>query len=618
MEIIVETFDKYDFILHFSFVYVIINTSSYIIGDVMVNKLFKQMLLTQILSSMTVMLCMLVDSMMIGHFLGIDSMTAYGLSSPILLVFAALGCMISAGVQVVCGKTMGSGDKKGTNACYTASVVIIGAIALIGVAGVLLFTDQICILLGAGQPTPDNNVFFLTRDYLRGFIIGAPAFLVCQVMVPYMQISGNRTRLVVAVALMTVGDIIFDFLNVFLFKAGTFGMGLASSVSYFIAFFIGIVYFIRRSCVFKFKIKLLKISVCGKLAKAGIPTLINQISLVFLTLLLNKMLLGVGGNIAVAAYSTISTAGNICYSFSSGIAAVALTLSSIFYTDEDRSALRMTVKSMTMFGVSICGIVTIIVLAAAKPMVMMFLENPAAKDIAIEGFRIFVLSLVPCALNTCFKNYYQGIDHAKLSMTISVLQNFALTALSAFVLSRFAGIRGVWFGFITGECLTFLIVSIYVFYKNGEVSVSAKSYSLIPDDFGVKEENCLEFSITEPDKVKDASESSFEFCKDRGISNKMSSLIALCIEEMGNNITQHGFKKSNKEYIIDIRVMIKEGSPILRIRDNCENFDPVKYLELHRDDDDPTEHIGIKMVMKIVKSANYVNSIGLNNLTLTM
>ena len=58
--------------------------------DNMIKRLFKQMLLTQILSSMTVTLCMLIDSMMIGRFLGVDAMTAYGLASPVLLVFAAL------------------------------------------------------------------------------------------------------------------------------------------------------------------------------------------------------------------------------------------------------------------------------------------------------------------------------------------------------------------------------------------------------------------------------------------------------------------------------------------------------------------------------------------------
>ena len=57
----------------------------------MIRKIFRQLLVTQILSAMTVMVCMLVDSIMIGRFLGVDSMTAYGLANPILLLFAAFG-----------------------------------------------------------------------------------------------------------------------------------------------------------------------------------------------------------------------------------------------------------------------------------------------------------------------------------------------------------------------------------------------------------------------------------------------------------------------------------------------------------------------------------------------
>ena len=44
----------------------------------MIKKLFRQMLVTQIVSSMTVTLCMLIDSIMIGRFLGVDAMSAYG------------------------------------------------------------------------------------------------------------------------------------------------------------------------------------------------------------------------------------------------------------------------------------------------------------------------------------------------------------------------------------------------------------------------------------------------------------------------------------------------------------------------------------------------------------
>ena len=72
----------------------------------MIKKLFRQMLVTQIVSSMTVTLCMLIDSIMIGRFLGVEAMTAYGLASPLLLVFAALGSMIGTASSLIpiCGR----------------------------------------------------------------------------------------------------------------------------------------------------------------------------------------------------------------------------------------------------------------------------------------------------------------------------------------------------------------------------------------------------------------------------------------------------------------------------------------------------------------------------------
>ncbi|MBQ7069712.1 MAG: ATP-binding protein [Ruminococcus sp.] len=583
----------------------------------MIRKLFRQMLLTQILSSMTVMLCMLIDSIMIGRFLGIPSMSAYGYATPVLLVFAAMGAMISAGVQVMCGKTMGIGDKKGTNACFTASVVLTSAISLVGLLAVVLFTDPICVLLGAGGKGGENTeVFRLTKDYLRGFIIGAPAFMFAQVMVPYMQISGSRVRLVVAVAMMTVADVIFDLLNVFVIKGGTFGMGLASSLSYYVAFFIGILYFFKKDCIFRFKAKLISFKSCAQVIKDGVPTLINQVSLVLLTFVLNNLLKNVGGNIAVAAYSVITTAGNICYSFSSGIASVALMLSSIFFGDGDKTSLRKLVGTMCRYAVLICSVVTALVLVFASPLVLLFLEDKRAYGIAVVGLRIFVLSLVPCAINTSFKNYYQGIDHVKLTQTISVMQNFALTALSAFVLSRVFDLTGIWMGFLCGELLTLLFITIFVFVKNKKTELRSANFSLIDDDFGVPDEDCFEFSIVSKTEVAKASKECEMFCKAHGQSTRLSSLIALSIEEMTNNIIEHGFDKDRHENSIDIRLQIRDGEPILRIRDNCRHFDPVKYTELHSDED-PVSHIGIRMVMKLVKSANYVNSMGLNNLTLT-
>lgn len=584
----------------------------------MIRKVFRQMLVAQILSSMTVMICMLVDSLMIGRFLGVDSMTAYGLASPVLLVFAAVGSMLSAGVQVLCGKTMGSGDRDATNACFSASAVLALAISVIGVLLVLLFIQPICVLLGAGKPSADNAVFSLTRDYLRGFIVGAPFFIIAQISVPFLQISGNRSRLTIAVIVMTVSDILFDVLNVFAFEGGTLGMGLASSFSYVLAVVIGGAYFLKKNCMFKFRPRSVKPKLCCELFRAGIPTVVNSISVVLLVFTMNKILLEVGKNTAVAAYSVISTVSNFCYCFGSGTASVALLLSSIFYADEDKTSLRQLIKTMFRYVIILDLAVTAVVLLTAPYLVWLFLRaDPGSLSMAAFGLRIVALSLLPSGLNSCLKYYYQGVGHTGFTEAISVMQNFALPVLFAFLLSRPLQTTGVWLGFLCGESLTLLVIAVVVWFREKRIVFSVDAFSMLPKKFGVPEADCLELSVKNMEEATAASRQAEAFCVAHGESSRKSMLISLCVEEMVNNIVKHGFTKDNREHNVDLRILFKETTRVIRIRDNCVNFDPLLYLELHKADD-PAAHIGIRMVMQSVKSANYVNTLGLNNLTLVL
>ena len=581
----------------------------------MIKKLFRQMLFTQILSAMTVTLCMLIDSIMIGRFLGVNAMTAYGLATPLLLVFAAIGSMISAGVQVMCGKTMGCGDREATNGCFTVSVFLTAVVSAVGLVLVFAFTGPLAVLLGAERGT---EVYELTKGYMRGFIIGAPGFMAVQMLVPYMQISGSRSRLVSAVIAMTVADVGGDLVNVFVVKWSTFGMGLASSLSYYAALAIGIGYFFKKDCLFRFRPKLIKRRTCGELLKYGVPTVVNQISLVLLVFVYNKLLISVGGNTAVAAYSVISTMSNICYCFGGGCGSVALMLSSMFYSDSDRTSLRALIRTMTFWAVTLDVAVTAAVCAAATPIVGLFISDPAARELAATGLRLFSLSLLPCSLNTSFKNYYQGVGRSGFTQAISVMQNFALVAISAFIFSRFLGVDGVWLGYVSGETLTWLVICAVVFIRNKRVAVTADAFSLLPADFGVTEGEMMEAAITNDNEAVEASRRAAVFCREHGRTPKQSGMIALCVEEMVENIVKHGFRKTGgHDCRIDVRLLFKGDDCMIRIRDNCVNFDPVKYMELHRDDD-PFSHIGIRMVMKTVKEADYVNSLGLNNLRLVV
>ena len=583
----------------------------------MIKKLFRRMLLTQIISSMTVTVCMLIDSIMIGRFLGVDAMSAYGLATPLLLVFAAFGSLISSGVQVLCGKTIGRGDREGTDACYSVSLFLAVLISAAGLVLVLSFLDPFTSLLGAGAPDPGNPVFGLTKHYIIGFILGAPAFLSAQIMVPYMQIAGFRTRLVAAVAAMTVSDVVFDLLSVFVFHGGTFGMGLASTLSYYVAFGIGVGCFLKKDCIFRFRRKLIRFGVLKELLSYGVPTVINQISMVLLVFLFNRLLLSVEGTAAVAAYSVISTVGNICFCVGSGIGAVAMMLAAIFYGDRDRTSIRKLVGVMTGYAVLLDALVTAAVLLAAPLLVTLFLDPAGgAEALAVPGLRLFVLSLIPSSVNSSFKNYYQGVNRLRLAELISVLQNFLFPVLSALLFSRFWGVTGVWLGFVSGESLTLLTFSVIVWSHYRRISFSADAYSMLEPGFGIDGDRCFECTVESVEEAAAVSKRLNDFCRTNGLDRRTSGLIALCVEEMTVNIVLHGFPKDKRSHSIDVRFILEEEGRLLRIRDDCARFDPTEYLKLHRSED-PAAHIGLRMVMGMVKEADYVNSLGLNNLTLS-
>ena len=66
----------------------------------MIRKLVRQMLIAQVFSALTVSLCLLIDSIMIGRFLGEEAIAAYGLANPMLLAIGAVGSLLAAGIQV--------------------------------------------------------------------------------------------------------------------------------------------------------------------------------------------------------------------------------------------------------------------------------------------------------------------------------------------------------------------------------------------------------------------------------------------------------------------------------------------------------------------------------------
>lgn len=578
----------------------------------MIRKLIRQMLAAQIFSALTVSLCLLIDNIMIGRFLGVPAIAAYGLANPILLIIGALGTMLSAGVQVACGKSLGRGSQEETNAGYSSAIALTAGISLAFVVIVLALRSPLATWMGAGT---EGALFTDTRDYLTGFIFGAPASMGALILVPFLQMAGESTLLIVAVLSMTVADIGFDLLNVLVFHGGMFGMGLASSLSYYAALIIAAFYFCSKKCVFRFSFAGVTRQKIAELFTGGLPAVFNMASTVILIFVLNKILLVTGGAVAVAAYSVITTIGNASNCITTGIGGVSLTMSGILYHEEDRTGLREMLAVMTRYCVMLGLAVGVMLLICAPIFVALFIpEAGQARDLAVLGVRLYALGLIPCCFNNAMKNYYQGIGRAKLTEVTSLLEGAVFPALAAWLLSLPFGTVGVWFYFFCGEMLAVCFLGVLTRVKTGHAPWRGDAMLLLDDSFSVAPEDLMELDLQTIEDVTAAAKSVGDFCTAHGLGAVAANRIALCVEELGGNTVLHGFTKDEKPHHLLIRVLRKPDRCVIRFRDDCRAFDPVHYVPR----DESKDMLGIGLVLKLADEIRYTYSLNLNNLTVIL
>lgn len=577
----------------------------------MIRKLIRQMLTAQIFSALTVSLCLLIDSVIIGRFLGVEAIASYQLASPILLVIGALGSMLAAGIQVACSKSLGRGSQEETNAGYSSAVALTLGISVPLMLAVLIFSSPIATIMGAGR---DGTLFDQTQSYLIGFIIGAPASMGALILVPFMQMAGQNKLLIAAVLGMTVSDIGLDLMNALVFHGGMFGMGLASSISYYVALLVGCGYFLSKKCMFRFSLHLVTKKKIAELFRSGVPAVFNMASSVILIFLLNKILLGTGGSDAVAAYSVLNSIGNSANCIATGIGGVSLTLAGILYNEEDRSGLESVMKQLFRDSVILGLAVGAVLVIFAPAFVRLFVPQAGAvQTMATLGVRLFAAGLIPCCINSALKNAYQVTGRETLTEGISLLGGAFFPALAAFVLSRFWGTTGIWFYFVAGQLIMLLTICLYIRclaktppWKNG-------AYLLLKDDLIVPKEDVLEADIHTLQEMETVVREAESFCLAHGESARISSRIALCIEEMASNTILHGFKKDNKPHHLSVRVLHKKDGWVVRFRDDCRAFDPVHYIPREGKD-----ALGIRLTLAIAQDASYIYSLNLNNLTLKL
>lgn len=579
--------------------------------------LFRRAMLTMLIAELSGAVTAVIDSMLTGRFLGGVALAAFGLGGPYFSVASIVSGVLMVGSTDRCTRAIGRGDIKALNGVFSLTIGLgVFLSVLLGVFGTA-FSGGVAVLFGAGGAAPE--VFSEVSAYLRGMFIGTPGFILFVILTPLIQLDGDSVRPKVAGIVCGVVDVVGDLLNVFVFHGGMFGMAIASTVSHYAALAVVLTHFIGKDSMFRFSLGLLKLKEIPALLRDGLPRALCMLCRALLPILLNALVLRIIGDRGVTALSARTGISFVLGAPGWGIGGAVLIMGGMMAGEQNVTGLKDVLKSSLKYILTLVVCFAVLAFLVSPYIAALYIpEAGPVQNMATTAIRCYAVGLPLLAFNVAAANWFQTVSRRTASNLINVGIEALFPVAAAYLLSAFFGISGVWLSFPVGQALlTLLIAALFVFRKDRSLSGLDAHLQMKPG-FGVPKEDLIERSVRSMEEVAQLSLEVFGFCKAHGFDRKTANRLALCVEELAGNVMEHGFC-DGKPHHLDLRILVKDGSITLRMRDDCALFDLKRAAENWAPDPEhPERNIGIRLVLASARDIVYSGAMNTNNLIITV
>ena len=578
------------------------------IGKTMLRLLPVQVILAG-LSSVNAVVSGLFASNLIGEY----AMSAVALYDPVNRMVTAVATMLTAGAAIVCGKYMGRNEREKMQGAFSLDMFLAFAFSI--VFTVLVF------VMGRFELSSILTKDPVVQPHMNGYLLGQAAGIVPLLLgiqlSTFLSLENRTRRTVIASIVFIALNIVFNYIFVKQMQLGTFGLSLASSLGQWAFFLVQLQFFFTESATLRFSRRNIDFGDTGVIIKTGIP---GALSLGYQTirgLICNNLVTSTVGSVGLSAFGTCNSFLSLIWALPFGMVAVTRMLMGVSVGEEDRKTLINIMRGMERKYLTMMSVIVVLLIVSAVPMTNLYYQDPSEPVymMTVWGFRILPLCMPLSIICMHFVAYGSTMNKQVLVHALSILDGVVTVVLFTAILIKSMGINALYVANVINGIVTTIFIVLYAWYLNKRMPRNTEDLMVIPDDFGISQDECMDISVRSVEDVVKVSEEIRDFCAKRGLDNKTTYLAGLVMEEMAGNIVEHGFEKDNKKHTVDVRVVHKNDDVILRIRDDCVPFDPAARLKLTKPDD-PTSNIGIRMMFAMADDIKYQSILGMNVLTI--
>lgn len=407
-----------------------------------------------VLSQLGVSCYILADTYFISKGVGADGLTALNLAIPVFSVMNGCGFMLGIGSGTKYGIMKGTGNEKRGDVLFTSSLCVVTVLAVIFMLIGLLAADPITVLVGANA-----EVYDMTRTYLQVILLFSQMFMINNLLGAMIRNDGNTSLAMTAMLSGCLFNIVFDYIFVFPMGLGLFGAVLATAVAPIISILILLQHFVKKKNQFRLIRVRPDVRLVASAAGLGVPSLVTEVSSGLVIAVFNLLILGLAGNVGVAAYGVVANISIVVIAIYNGIAqGVQPLLSREYGRSQEKNVHRFLGWAM-MLTVILAMVIYVGIYWNADVIAMIFNSgrDMDLQRIAVEGLKIYFTACPFVGANILLAIYFAATDQAAPAQMISLLRGLIVIVPLAFIMANVAGLTGVWMTFPLTELVVCVV-----------------------------------------------------------------------------------------------------------------------------------------------------------------
>lgn len=356
----------------------------------------------------------IVDSLVIGNFVGRDALAAVSSTGSLIFLLVGLFGGIFMGAGVVISKYFGANEKENVQTAIHTSIAfgIISGIILTLVGTV--FSPQILRLMGTPESVFPNAVLYV-RIYFGGIL----TVVMYNTASGIFQAVGDSKHPLYYLIVSSIVNVVLDLLFVAVFKMGIGGAAIATVISQAVSVVLAFYHLVRTKDIYKVtfsKIRL-NLDMLKQILHMGIPAGIQN-SVIALANIVVQSNINFFGAVAVAGCGSYSKIEGFVF-----IPITSFAFSMTTFVSQNLGAKKYErAKKGTYFGIVVsiilAEVIGIIFFLTAPKLVALFNSEPEVIQYGTAQARTISLFFFLLAFSHCVAGILRGAGKAIVPMIV--------------------------------------------------------------------------------------------------------------------------------------------------------------------------------------------------------